>query len=445
MHVPTMMKSVYGIERNSTLNRIFELEHISSTLEKEKVLSELNPTEYWFFENMLNPFKKFNVTSKRVDSNFKEVLATKFTEDVEIDVHDVHTLKSILFNLEKRHVTGNEAVNRVKTFYDSQKLPIKKLILCILDKDFGGGVGKRLINKVLKKTGDYPIIPTFELMLCENLNNKDGSISFDKLNYPCYGELKLNGVRVIYMKRNGEIKCYSRAGKEYVNFTQINKEVAELLKDEDNVFLDGEIHGETFDSVMEVARAKKPTDSKDFRFTIWDFEHIDIFNGEPSTLKLGDRIDNINNLFYHADPEKIECLGITPRVEINDEEEAFSFLKKNHDAGEEGVVFKDRNGSYRLKRHKDWYKAKMFHEDSFTIIGTLEHNKKFGQLGSLVCKMDDSDNEFRVGSGFTDEQRIKLWEDRDSLIDMEVDVRYKERSKNTLQFPTFIKLRTDRL
>lgn len=49
-----------------------------------------------------------------------------------------------------------------------------------------------------------------------------------------------------------------------------------------------------------------------------------------------------------------------------------------------------------------------------------------------------------VGSGFTDEQRIKYWEDRDYLVNKIIEVKYKEVSTDketglqSLQFPIFV-------
>jgi len=435
------MKDVYGVDEENSLDRIFQLESISSTLEKQKIIRELNGAEMLFFHLMLDPFQKYNVTAKRVDADFKKVIATKVTDPVSINVLTLHNLKYILFELNQRIVTGNSAVKRIKDFYDKQELPLKKLILSILNKDFGKGVGKRLINKSLAP--GQRKIPTFELMLCDNMKTKELHNDWSKLSFPCYGELKLNGVRVIYMKRNGKIECLSRAGKEYLNFHAINKEVETILQGVDNVFLDGEIHGETFDKVMEVARAKTldtPDIDTTFEFTAWDYSTTELFDGVQDKTPLHERRKNLAELIGNN-----KLVNITPQFLVENAEEAQELLQTWHDAGEEGAVFKNINGLYRTKRHKDWMKGKLFFEDTFEVIGTTEHNKKFGQLGALICKMDDSDETFKVGSGFSDEQRIDYWNRREELVGMEAEVQYKERSKNTLQFPVLIKLRTDRL
>ena len=57
------------------------------------------------------------------------------------------------------------------------------------------------------------------------------------------------------------------------------------------------------------------------------------------------------------------------------------------------------------------------------------------------------DNILHVGSGMTDEQRHTFWEERESLIDRVIEVKYKEESRDketgkpSLQFPIFVQLR----
>ena len=59
-------------------------------------------------------------------------------------------------------------------------------------------------------------------------------------------------------------------------------------------------------------------------------------------------------------------------------------------------------------------------------------------------------NPVNVGSGFSDEQRVKFWKHRDELIGVLCEVKYKEISSDkktkahSLRFPTFETLRTDK-
>ena len=67
-----------------------------------------------------------------------------------------------------------------------------------------------------------------------------------------------------------------------------------------------------------------------------------------------------------------------------------------------------------------------------------------GKLGALVLTQYHDDmktrllHTFEVGSGFTDEQRIALWQDRKRLKGRLVTVEYREMTKdNVPRFPVF--------
>ena len=71
-----------------------------------------------------------------------------------------------------------------------------------------------------------------------------------------------------------------------------------------------------------------------------------------------------------------------------------------------------------------------------------------GMLGAFVLRYKN--NEVRVGSGFTDEQRKNFWEHKEAMVDVLCEVKYKEISKDkntgmdSLQFPIFVQIRSDK-
>lgn len=84
------------------------------------------------------------------------------------------------------------------------------------------------------------------------------------------------------------------------------------------------------------------------------------------------------------------------------------------------------------------------------IIRCEEGNGRLeGTLGAFV--LNYKDNEVRVGSGFTDEQRQAFWSQADNLLGVLCEVKYKEISSDkstgqeSLQFPVFMGLREDKM
>jgi len=64
-------------------------------------------------------------------------------------------------------------------------------------------------------------------------------------------------------------------------------------------------------------------------------------------------------------------------------------------------------------------------------------------LGSLICKWSDTKT-VKVGSGFTADQRVSLWEYRDQLIGEVVKIKYQEYGmKDVPRLPIFIGFRAE--
>ena len=104
---------------------------------------------------------------------------------------------------------------------------------------------------------------------------------------------------------------------------------------------------------------------------------------------------------------------------------------------------------YKCRRHNGILKVKRFYTMDLPIVACEEGSSRLaGVLGAFV--LNYKGNEVRVGSGFTDEQRIHYWDCRDDLTGVLCEVKYKEISydKNTgaesLQFPIFVGLREDK-
>jgi DNA ligase-1 len=114
----------------------------------------------------------------------------------------------------------------------------------------------------------------------------------------------------------------------------------------------------------------------------------------------------------------------------------------------EGLML-NLNVPYQRKRHRGLLKIKRFYTMDLPITGYEEGTGRLeGTLGSLV--LDFCGNEVKVGTGFSDEERRKMWGNRDKLVGVLCEVKYKEISSDkstgtkSLQFPVFVQLRNDK-
>ena len=114
----------------------------------------------------------------------------------------------------------------------------------------------------------------------------------------------------------------------------------------------------------------------------------------------------------------------------------------------EGIIVRNIHASYEMKRSTWIMKFKPKKKDSYEIVGFNEEVSKDGNfkgsLGSLICASGDG-NTFAVGSGFTQEQRQKIWQDRHSIRGKNVVVAYQHLTsgKGVPRFPIFVEVKND--
>jgi DNA ligase-1 len=119
------------------------------------------------------------------------------------------------------------------------------------------------------------------------------------------------------------------------------------------------------------------------------------------------------------------------------------------EGGYEGIMIKDPMAPYECKRSYAWLKLKPFIEVSLEVQGVEEGTgRNEGRLGALICGGDDGGRFIQVncGSGFSDNDRIEYWTNRDTLLGAVVEVRADAITQNqdgtySLRFPRFLRFR----
>jgi len=111
----------------------------------------------------------------------------------------------------------------------------------------------------------------------------------------------------------------------------------------------------------------------------------------------------------------------------------------------EGLMVREAYAPYQFKRTGNIRKIKKFKDVELPIIDFQEGTGKYeGTLGAILVKYKDSI--VSVGSGFTDEQRDRVWNNKEEYLKYNAKVKYFEESKNekgepSLRFPTFLAFR----
>lgn len=201
--------------------------------------------------------------------------------------------------------------------------------------------------------------------------------------------------------------------------------------------LDGELycHGMPFEEIhSRVSREiNQHQDYKDIEYHLFD-----IITPEPQMARTI-RLSNMRDLFKGS-PVKVVDYYVASTLD-----DIMLTYDQILTGGYEGIVVREINAPYVRKRSTSMMKFKPKKHDEYEIIGYAEevsiHGYSKGRLGALTCQGDDG-TRFNVGTGFSAEDRSKLWEDPDLLVGKKVLISYQHitHGGGVPRFPVFVKV-----
>jgi ATP-dependent DNA ligase len=292
-------------------------------------------------------------------------------------------------------------------------------------------------------------------MLCSGYEQK----LVDKIKYPAYAQMKMDGMRFNAIVRNGKVEFRSRNGKELNLLGNLEAEFAALAGDVDCVF-DGELlvmfegdhqfaDRQTGNGILN--KANKGTISVEeaalVRASVWDMIPFAYFTDGHCPVPYSKRFNTLVQLTSKQKSEDKKIWAVTSSI-VETLEQAQGIFQEYLAEGYEGIILKDGSGEWEDKRSKSQIKFKGELECDLKIVGIEEGKGKYvGMLGNLLCESADGVVKVSVGSGLNDLQRKNLI--NENLVDRIVAIKYNSRIKNklgdeSLFLPIFIEIRDDK-
>ena len=413
-----------------------------------------------FFENLANnASRNYKIEQLKNHSNdrvLKEVVRLaldpftqfyqrkipKYTPNTSDHAASLQSMLPALNDLSDRVVTGNAAIDRLTSILEAAGEQDAKVIERIIQKDLKCGVQVSTVNAVWKNlVYEYPV------MLCSPFEQK----LVDKIKFPAYVQLKMDGMRFNAIVRNGGCEFRSRNGKEIQLLGNLEEEFIKLADGESVVF-DGELLVSDKGVILDrqtgngiLNKANKGTISIDearkVHATIWDVIPFDDFTNGQCTDTYKSRFGRLQGAKL---PKKI---SLVQSWEVENYDTAKALFDEMLQRGEEGIILKDMNGIWEDKRSKGQIKFKGEMECDLKIVGIEEGTGKYaGMLGAILCESADGVIKVSVGSGFTDEQRKTYGNE---IIDKIAAIKYNMRIKNkageeSLFLPIVLEIRFDK-
>lgn len=416
-----------------TIAQIYCLQNVVGSIKKMEVLRKFKDNEDFrkLLYYALNPMLTYKISEHTLR---KEV---KYDPTITLTLTDIYTICETLSN---RKALDDATVYQVCAYLQCMCNPEEaEFYIKLLSKTLRLGVTAKTVNKVIPG-----LIPEWEVQQAYPIDKypiKDGT--------EFWVTEKLNGVRATYYKG----KLYARSGVPFKGLEHITNEFAWDTTHE--MVLDGELtlrdkgslsDNEAFRITTGIINSSDD-DKTAICYTVFDILPTSEFENGESKALYGDRRSALTGLqMALSDNSPVRILPVL--YHGNDCSKIDEYLEQMVREDKEGLML-NLNVPYRCKRHNGILKVKRFYTMDLRITSCEEGSGRLaGALGAFV--LDYKGNEVRVGSGFTDEQRTEFWENRESLIGLLCEVKYKEISsdKNTgadsLQFPVFITLRTDK-
>lgn len=425
------------------------LESDNSRLFKEELL-EINRNNSLLrsvFVAVGDPYTNFYVNKFKMPPSRSEENLDGSDDVIKGFLETIHT------KLSTREVTGNKAKELVESLFREMSPLEQKWCLRIILKNLRCGVQSTTVNKI------WPgAISVFSVQLAATLktlhDKTKGIIINEGLKYPTWVEPKLDGLRCVAVKHNGEVTMFTRNGTPLETLPTIKASLESLKMDE--FVLDGEIMGSDWnESASVVMSHKRGKDDSNMIFHVFDGMTFQQWAKQSCDMPLDSRLKEVG---YLIDSLLKNDLGVRIRcvegVKVTSEEELMQFYARCMDQGYEGVMLKDLDSPYHFKRTDSIKKMKPIATFEGIIVGHYEGrrgSKREGLWGGFEVKLPNGVIT-RVGSGFTDAVKAEINMNPDSWIGKIVELEGQPDPltgdgltvDGRVRFPVFLRIRDPR-
>lgn len=289
------------------------------------------------------------------------------------------------------------------------------------------------------------IITLIRPMLAQpfDISKYKGNRKCKKINFPCYGQPKYDGIRCLMSFDIDSIKMESRKGTEFLNFEILREEFREKFIDYTDYVFDGELYSYDypFEKINGLVRLKKPSQIQINEINKLKFVIYDVIDKNNLNMTFQERNDLLNNISQ----QNFINIEFCNTVNINSLEEINQIHDQFVQDGFEGLILRNINGTYEInKRSYDLQKYKKTMDEEFTIIDYFEG--KGVEKGLILFKcITENDLEFNVRPRGSHDYRRKLFQNGDSLIGQKLTVIFQEYSADGIpRFPVGKAIRYDK-
>jgi len=351
--------------------------------------------------------------------------------------------------LSNREVTGNAAKVWLDNALGQLSEDDAEVLARIIKRDLRAGFTESTVNKVWPN-----LIYSHPYMRGSGFSDK----LLKKQKFPCYTQLKSDGLysdtvvradSVTYMARSGKIQELNNPKRDaalmaaVAQFGEFVLQGEVLVNDENGVLME-----------RSASNGYMNKDDKDLdRIFISAWDMIPLSDWGPKgkcTVPYSERFANVEALLTTGIPG----LELTEHRVCNSVDDIVAHFTEVRERGEEGIMLKNPNMIWKDGTSTEMIKLKVVIEVELKVIGWKEGTGKYvGQVGSIACRSECGDVEVSFGSGMSDAERksfvakMEDWIANEQVVTVKcngVTLSKVEGAKYSLFLPRLKEIRTDK-
>ena len=302
--------------------------------------------------------------------------------------------------------------------------------------------------KTVNKAYGFMLVPNFEVQLAKSIEN----VKIPHNEWFSISQ-KINGNRCICYRG----KMYSRQGKLWTGLDHIMSDLKKLEVELPVWCLDGELVYKNSEGLSDNDAFTKGTgilnsqdsDKSCIKYVVFDWISNTDFDKGVSQDSYKTRKESLVKLSRDIQRLGIENVEVVKFFYEGTYESKIDYwLDYATNIGMEGIMV-NYDVPYQCKRNSGILKAKRFYTMDLPIIGfEAGDGRLYNTLGKVYVEYKE--NIVGVGSGFSNELRSEIWNNKSKYLGSIIEVKYKNVSKDkntgmlSLQFPVFVRFRDDK-
>lgn len=260
---------------------------------------------------------------------------------------------------------------------------------------------------------------------------------------------KIDGTRRLFVKKDGQIECFSRSGREDGTLMHINATFNSDIFPDNRIYdceiVDKEVFGkvESFKvRAQSIGKASRKGGDKTSLIAIC-FDYYDFGQPELTTLN---RTRGLIDIFDKVSPSSpVRLVRMLGRMDGYQQEKLQTILDQVLSEGGEGLMIQELSSKYVFERTQNLIKLKRLEEFKGHIVGRTigrPGTRLEGKVAAIVCQVDGCTKWVSVGSGLNNAYIDIFTEHYRELEGAEVELEAFGRTTNktgmtSLCFPVF--------